>query len=941
MIRVSRRGIRGRCLAPLLVLLATTASPAVGSSRYDPGLRFRTITTPRFDIHFHQGEEAAARRLAVLAELVAASVDGTLGRASGRIQVVLVNQDDLANGWATPLPYNVIEISAAGPRGGSSIGNTDDWLRLVFTHEYTHIVHLERAGGWMNGLRRVFGRHPALFPNLTLPLWSIEGLATFQEGAGTARGRVQAGDFRQIVTRAAAARRFEPLHRTSGGLDDWPGGNAPYAYGALFHAYLADRYGVESLRRLTDETGRRLPYLGPRAFRKVFGAPLGRLWSDFEADMRDRAPAAADRSTRITAHGFTVAGPRFDTEGGLYYSTVNPDGFPALMVLERGASAPRRVTHRYLGERVGFAGPLIVFDQMDVRSHVGLQGDLYVFDVAADRQTRLTHGMRAGDPDVAPDARTLVFSAQRNDRRELMIATLTTSSPPSLIAPRPLVSAPDTEFASPRWSPDGRWIAAERREPGALPAIVVVEVASGSITTATSFPSSRCVGPAWTPDGRLLFSASRGDEPFRIFAVDIDTGAVQRLEGTGPSAQAPDVSPDGRTLVYVGYTSAGFDLFTLPLDSAEWSSPGADNGSPLADVVAPAAAADRVYTPWETMVPRFWTPIVGADNGETVVGGATASGDALGRHAYAASVQWARGRARPDWALSYVYDRWWPALFVSIDEDLDPYREGTARSTEVNAGVLLPWRRVRRTQSVLGTFHAGTERLQCHTCDPLPDERIARRGFRTGYAYSSARSFGYSISREEGWRLTATQEVIGRAFGSGGNARSLVADVRTYRRAGPRHGVLAGRLATAHSWGDEPMRRDFSSAGAGAASGDFPFDSDAIGLLRGFDDDFRGWHAAVVNLDYRFPLKRIQRGFGTLPAFVRSVHGAVFVDAGHAWTHSFRGREARVSFGVELSVDTVLGHALPVTLSSGAAWRRDGLDSQTGAALFGRIGRAF
>jgi hypothetical protein len=170
---------------------------------------------------------------------------------------------------------------------------------------------------------------------------------------------------------------------------------------------------------------------------------------------------------------------------------------------------------------------------------------------------------------------------------------------------------------------------------------------------------------------------------------------------------------------------------------------------------------------------------------------------------------------------------------------------------------------------------------------------------------------------------------------------SLVADVRAYRRTVPRHGVVAGRLATAHSWGDEPVRRDFSPAGAGAASGGFLFGAAAIGLLRGFDDDLRGWHAVVFNMDYRVPLKRVQRGLGTLPVFVRSLHGGVFLDGGHAWDGRFRARDARVSLGVEMSVDTVLGHILPVTLTSGAAWRHDGLDRQSGAAVFGRIGRAF
>jgi hypothetical protein len=197
----------------------------------------------------------------------------------------------------------------------------------------------------------------------------------FEESAETGRGRVNAGDFRQIVTRGGGgAVRAARSRRWCG--DDWPSGNAQYAYGALFHRFLADRYGPDALRRLTDETGRRLPYFGITAFRPVFGRSLGQLWSDFEADMRLQQSAAAT-ATRITHHGFTVSGPRFAPDGRLDYSIVNPHGFPSLMALEPGASKPREITTRYLGDRVAIAGPLVVFDQMEVAADVGLQTDLY------------------------------------------------------------------------------------------------------------------------------------------------------------------------------------------------------------------------------------------------------------------------------------------------------------------------------------------------------------------------------------------------------------------------------------------------------------------------------------------------------------------------------------------------------------------------------------
>ena len=102
-----------------------------------------------------------------------------------------------------------------------------------------------------------------------------------------------------------------------------------------------------------------------------------------------------------------------------------------------------------------------------------------------------------------------------------------------------------------------------------------------------------------------------------------------------------------------------------------------------------------------------------------------------------------------------------------------------------------------------------------------------------------------------------------------------------------------------------------------------------------------GPRALVANLDYRFPIGRIQRGAGTLPVFLRTIHGAVFADVGHAWERDFRSADLRRSFGAELSFDVVLGYAFPITFTTGAAWRDDGAARRRDATAFARIGRAF
>ena len=283
-----------RC-APALAALCTAALMLVSTStfaagRYDSRLRFRVLRTPHFTIYFHQGEAPLAARLAGIAERVRTDLAARTGIAApSHTHVVLVDQSDIANGWSTPVPYNLIEVAAIPPPPSSFLGHHDDWLRIVFTHEYAHIFHLDRVGGVMRGLRWLMGRSPATFPNLFVPQWQVEGFATWAESALTGFGRVQAADVRGVVASVSASGRAT-IDRASGGMVAWPSGHTPYFQGGVFDQAIAERYSSEALGELSKETARRLPFLGGPAHRKVLGTSAGDLWkSVFAAPDRREA----------------------------------------------------------------------------------------------------------------------------------------------------------------------------------------------------------------------------------------------------------------------------------------------------------------------------------------------------------------------------------------------------------------------------------------------------------------------------------------------------------------------------------------------------------------------------------------------------------------------------------------------------------------------------
>ena len=213
---------------------------------------------------------------------------------------------------------------------------------------------------------------------------------------------------------------------------------------------------------------------------------------------------------------------------------------------------------------------------------------------------------------------------------------------------------------------------------------------------------------------------------------------------------------------------------------------------------------------------------------------------------------------------------------------------------------------------------------------------IRRRAVRVGLSVDNTKSYGYSISRESGTALRVTWEAAPEGLGSDAGTGAMTFDARAYRHAGPRHAALALRAAGASAWGDSGARRVFSASGPGPQAGDFNFGRDAVGLLRGLDTDaVVGHHALVGNVDYRFPLRSVQRGIGTV-GVLSHIQCAACLRCGHAWNDIF-AVDVRFSAGAG-SRSTRWLPCLPVTPCPGVRgatipWARGAASQSSGASV--------
>jgi Tol biopolymer transport system component len=928
-----------------LVLAASLGLPASGgAASYPPRYHFQTVSTDRVSAHFHQGFEAMARQAASLATDILSRHETRYGQRVGRVHLVLVDADDAPNGFASPLPFPMVTIRAVAPDGTDEFGNHEGWLRLVLTHELAHIVHLEEARGLWGFGRKLFGRAPFLFPNTVAMSWMIEGLATYEETELTAFGRGRDADSRMVLRMAALEGRFPGEDRAIYALDAWPGGDTPYLFGEAFLRRLSEQAGEETIPRMgRQHAGQFPPFLDGRTTRKVTGTGLHAQWkawaeeaaADFGRDAGDREARGLTRSHPVTDRGIRQASPRFSPDGTwVAYTSHTLTRFPEIRLVRPDGTGDRRLVLRNGGLGLAWTpdGGRLVYAEFQVHGTFSVFGDLSLVEVGTGRVRRLTRGLRAHDPDVSPDGRSVVFARKVGDRSELFAIGLGGDGLRQLTA-----SAEGVEWSGPRWSPRGDALVAARLLPGGWLDLVLVDPATGAVEQLTH-DRAKDVEPTWTPDGEAVVFRSDRDGVSNLYLLRLADRSLTRVTNVLGGAFQPTVGPDGRSVAYAAYSSRGYDIHVAPLDlaAAPAALPFSDGLPAPRPDPPPATSSVRPYRAGSMLLPRFWTPWVDLGDAEDRFGFATGGSDALFRHLWVARATYGTESERVNASVAYVYDRFRPTLFVGTQDTTDVYGDARLRTRQAYFQASLPLRRtVRSLQSVSATWRL--ERQEVLGSD-RPEDRLDLGGIETAWSVSTARSYPFSISPSEGGRLRVAWLHEAPALGSDLSLDKVAADARLYRRVFGERDVLAVRAGGGVTYGEEDFEGSFAVGGYPDASLlDIVRTNNAV--LRGYPDNaFAGRRYAAFNAEYRFPLFSPQRSWRSLPVFLRHFRGSVFFDAAHAWSGAFRAADVKTAAGASIGLESAIGFALPLSAELSVA---RGFDERGDTKVYFRFGLAF
>lgn len=799
-------------LAVLLVVLLASG-PARANN---PDVKWKTIETEHFYVHFWSGNEDAAGRTAMLAEKAYGELSSAWGHEVFlKTHITLSDVQDTANGRATANPYPAIVAYVTAPEPLSVLEAYDDWLDILITHEVVHVVHLDTVHGIARAVNAVFGLGvlgKITTPNIVQPRWVVEGVATVQESKYSSMGRLRSAQFDAFLRMAVLDGTFQTLDQVSSDARIFPHGTSRYLYGAHFMRYIADRYGEDKLQELSHVYATQvIPYGINKAIEKVIGVTFYQLWKEFVRDTSRRFRAQARRirarglrqGRRLTFGGETTRYPFWSRDDAYVYFYKN-DGHRDEGVKRIRATGGRIREGVGIGRQGADVDIQQVFDMENegAASFVGATGDI-VFDQEAVYDFRyrwsdlwrwnggdprgaeqLTFGLRASEPDVSPDGHSVVF--RRNDAAQSRLAFLELDT--GDVRELPPIDRLSQVF-TPRWSPDGEKVAFSGFVEGGYRDIYVYDVAAGTKRRITA-DRHIDMSPSWSPDGRYIVFGSDRDDVYNVYAWDTESETLHQVSNVLGAAFEPKVSHDGEKLAYVGYGKNGYDIWVMDFDPQRWlpvlptvtDLPPVDDPKPqLPGQNGRALSLDsHRYRAIDTLYPRFFFPTAfdfqSSDFG-TALGFEVAVADVRGTHSlltffnYNADERLASGRA------TYIFDRLWPTFvfsgsrglarrgsgFTRFDYDrplesaedtyvLTGYRE---RITTLSAGTSLPVVRHAQHSATFGAEYVWRrwDNLDAGSASVDPNAPITRLP-EVGDAGEVAVSASYSNESDGAGRFT-------------------------------------------------------------------------------------------------------------------------------------------------------------------------------------------
>jgi hypothetical protein len=328
------------------------------------------------------------------------------------------------------------------------------------------------------------------------------------------------------------------------------------------------------------------------------------------------------------------------------------------------------------------------------------------------------------------------------------------------------------------------------------------------------------------------------------------------------------------------------------------------------------------YSPWSTLMPTSWSPVLASSDEYDVYGAVISGADALGRHSYSLGLMQDTKNDLSAGNLIYSYDNKWQLSAsrshkygtLLFQDKLNIRQEDNVEIARINL-----FNAFENTLTFSLGANSSIERdIKSSTSRRLfEDKKNAVVGGRLDFDNTEF----YSQSNSPSWGSKATVLWESNDYLDSDYKGDVINASFSHFFDLPGKQVIA--INTQGAYGFESPE-PFELGGNAINFSESLFGRDTWSL-RGYDERVQqGSRIQTNSLEYRFPITSIERNWDLLPIGLGNVSGTVFSDHGAAWGDSDNA-DYLTSAGIELNVEVVIAYGMifPVKLGYAKAFDRD------------------
>jgi len=646
-----------KILLPLLVFLLMF--PVAYAD--DPFDGWQQMRTAHFQLIFEPRDLSYAQTIATFADEAYLQVAQLLDHyPQNLIPVVIGGRSAFANGYFSPLPAKIAIYTTSpadlflGPRSA-------DWLRSVFVHELTHYIHLTAPVGISRWAVPVFGPLSTLMNRTFMPGWWVEGITTYSETHNAPGGRGDSAFF-ELTLKAPLLEDAMWSLTQSGYASAFPPSGRIYSSGYYLVDYIMRTYGEQTYTRINTQFAR-FPFFGINgAIDKITGTSTRQIYQDMQAELKASFNTSAwTDGAQTQLRGFSPKAigdyylPHPTAQGWIGWISTQ-DEYGAIVRYGQPGDQPEILKRVSISDEHAFDvtadGQQCVFTTVwSNTSHPAATAttsvsysDLFMYDIPTDQLTRITYHQKLAQCAISADGSTIVAIEAVGDRYRLVRINPTDGHT------QVLYDNPKGSVYEPRLATDGSCLVVEIVE--GQSSLVLID-ADGNGQALWPHTPAGIFQPRFAQDGTILFGCDRQGS-LAVYRYNPATGVTTGFLEDRIGVFGAEIHQD--TVVYATYTSQGYALGCVPLDSIveQVVSEPFPTGTRLPS--RPDEAAAFPVSPYHDLIRLgFWLPLPYMDAGTVNPGAYLLMQSVLGYHTLEVTTGWNIDDAVPVGSLQYQY----------------------------------------------------------------------------------------------------------------------------------------------------------------------------------------------------------------------------------------------------------------------------------------------